>query len=398
MRETLYLHLREAADGLVPYAIAGAPGAAVVADRAPLDHALAHATGRRLVLFVSSADVRLASVQVPARQPQKVLQAAPYALEDQLAEDVDTLHFAIGARQADGAHPVAITARSRMEAWLAPLRARNLRADAVVPENLCLPFEPRHWTALVDGERIVVRTGEYSGFTCALEDLDSHLQLADPEKRIALRVYVPRGSEHDFTRLDRALELLPGHASALEVLARHWQPASAIDLLQGAWSQREDWQKLARPWRTAAVLAVAWVALSLTHQGLEARRLGQELKAIDDRNLARFQALFPGETRIVDLAAQAEQQLTALRAGGGRAPLFSLLEILAASLSATPGLTVQSLQFRDGALYLHLTGSDLQALENLRNWFGTRRDAVLTVQDTSAGSEGVQMRLKVSLS
>src|SRR3546814_16716794 len=76
------------------------------------------------------------TVEVPARQPAKVLQAAPFVLEEQLAEDVDTLHFALGARQADHRWPLAIVSQTRMQAWLALLQDFAIHADAMVPDVL----------------------------------------------------------------------------------------------------------------------------------------------------------------------------------------------------------------------------------------------------------------------
>lgn len=405
MRDTLYIQLRDdAPEGRLTYAIvAGAPGAAVAPQLGTLDQILALAAGKRVVLFVPGADVRLAQVQVPARQAQRILQAAPYALEDQLAEDVDTLHFAIAAdaerRRAGDPQPVAIVARARMDQWLAPLRAAGVKPDAMVPETLSLPVpEGGRWSGIADGRRVSVRTGPYAGFVCTLDDLGDTLQLADPEARTSLRLFVSRDSEFDFTRLNHPLELLPGYASALEILARHWRPDSSINLLQGAYSQKEDWQRLARPWRIAATVAVGWLVVALAAEAVLIVQTGRELRRQEQQNLARFQTLFPGETRIVNLAQQAEQQLAALRGGGARAPLFQLLDALAVSLAANPGLTLQTLQFREGALFLNLTGTDLAALENLRTWYASRRDTVLDVQAANAGTEGVQIRVKLSLS
>lgn len=398
MRDTLYLQFHETEPGgRLAYALTGAqPGLGVQTEHATLDTILALAPGKRLVLLVPGVDVRLTSVQVPARQAQKVLQAAPYALEDQMAEDVDTLHFAIGPRQADGSHPVAVAARTRMESWLAPLRAHNLKPDAVIPETLCLPApDAGRWSALAETGRITVRTGAFSGFACGADELNTYLQLADPENLIPLRLWVPRSMETDFTRLSRPVELLPGYSSGLEVLVRHFRPESSINLMQGLYSQQEDWQRRIAPWRTAGAIAALWAVLALTQNALVSYRLGKELNSQEAQNLARFQSLFPGETRIVNLAVQAEQQWAALR-GSTRAPLFQMLGALAASLSANPGLNLKALQFREGALYLDLTASDLQAYENLRRWFETNREALLDPQSVNASNDGVQIRLKLT--
>jgi len=403
VRDTLFIQLRDVApDERLAYALASAqPGVGVQAQHGTLDTILALAAGRRVVLFVPGADVRLTTVQVPARAAPKILQAAPYVLEDHLAEDVDTLHFAIGAPdQAEGgAHPVAIVARARMDVWLAPLRARGTKPDAMVPETLCLPApEAGHWTGLVEAGRVTVRTGAFSGFACSLDDLGAYLQIADPEARTPLRLFVTRDSESDFSRIGRTADLLPGYGSGLEVLARHWQPQVAINLLQGTYSEKEDWQRLAQPWRIAATLAAVWIGVSAIQQTAGAWQTSRELAAQTRSNFERCQQVFPKDcVREGLMPAVVEQQARLLRPGGGaRAPLFQLLGTLNAALQANPGLTLESLQFREGAVYLSLTGSDLQALEALRAWYGARRDARLQVEAANAGTSGVQIRLKLT--
>lgn len=402
MRDTLYLQLREpAADGTLAYVLTGADETlGIKVEHAPLEQILGLATGRRLVLFVPGADVRLTTASVPARQLQKILQAVPYALEDQLAEDVETLHFAVTLdprrRRSADVHPVAIVARARMEAWLAPLRARNLKPEAVVPETLCLPPpEPDHWTGYAESDRVTLRTGMYTGFACALADLPLYLEMADPEHQIPLRLNVVNEVAQDFTALARPLELLPGNISALELFVRGYRPEQAINLLQGAYSGQEGWQRLVKPWRLALGVALGWLVFAFGVQALQAVQLGKELRKQDADNIARFQALYPEETRIVDLSAQVQQKLAQLH-GGAKAPMFQLLGALSAALAANTGLTLQSVQFREGAMYLGLTGTDLQALENLRGWFASHHDATLEVQSANAGAAGVQIRLKLT--
>lgn len=395
MRETLYIRLRP---GAPPQYRVDGPQNAGRTDQADLDAVLAQAAGRRIVAFVSGTDVRLTAAAVPVRSRGKVLQAVPFALEDQLAEDVETLHFAIAPRQPDGAFPVAVVARDRMEAWLAPFYERGLRPEMLVPETLCLPDAgDARWGALAEPATVTVRTGPYTGFCCKAGDFEAYLALADPDQQHPLRILLPLDNPADYTRLERPAELLPGFPTALDALLRDFDPRRALNLLQGCYSQQEDLRRLWLPWRAAAALVAAWLVLALAGNGIAAWRLGRELRAQDDANLARFHQLFPTETRVVDLAAQAEQQYRLLHGGAAQPDLFLLLQRLAEALGANAGLTLDGLQFRDGALYLSLTGKDLQTLENLRTWFSqSAADVNLDVQSANAGAEGVQIRLKLS--
>src|SRR5690606_35238517 len=72
--------------------------AALPAD-APAGAGLAAAAaGRRVALLVPGTDVALFSVQLPPGNEARLQQLAPLALEEQVSEDLENLHFAVGAR------------------------------------------------------------------------------------------------------------------------------------------------------------------------------------------------------------------------------------------------------------------------------------------------------------
>jgi general secretion pathway protein L len=399
VRETFYLRLGESADSDCEYGIAGADPRSLRAQRGPLGQAVdrSNVGNRRVVVFVPATQVRLATVKVPARQPAKVLQAVPYALEDQVAEDVDSLHFAVGTRLEDGSHPVAILARTRLIQVLAILRAHGVQPEWLVPESLALPPPNADgaWSALADGEQVCVRSGAWSTFTCAASDLVEYLSLADPERAHGLRLHIAAGhSVLDGSRLEWPVTLLP-ERDALCALATGFQPEHAINLLQGSYAPRRDIERLWRPWRVAAVMLLSLIGVGVISHLADSWALAAEIARQDEANAARFQQLFPEQTRVVNLPAQLDQQVRALSGGGAGGPL-PLFEPLAGALAASPGLKLTGLQYREGALFLSMTATDLQVLENLRNWFAQRADAKLEVQSANAESGAVQIRARLS--
>ena len=102
--------------------------------------------GRRLIVIVPGGDVALAEPEIPLKSG-RLLQAVPYALEDSLAGDVESLHFAVG-RGHDGRVPTAAVERERMAGWLADLTAAGLAPDFLYSEAMLLPVNPSH-TVLV---------------------------------------------------------------------------------------------------------------------------------------------------------------------------------------------------------------------------------------------------------
>lgn len=405
MRDTLYIRLRDTApDAPTAHALiaadpldSAAARVSVFVRELPLSEVIALGAGRRVVVFVPGVDVRLTSVTVPARQPAKVLQAAPFVLEDQFAEDVDTLHFAIGARQSAGAFPIAVVTRSLVDDWLAPFAAARVRVAALVPDTLALPWrDDGAWSVLPDSGQMIVRNGPYSGFSCVQDDFPLLLELAENGTPANLRVMVTRQDSHDYTRLERSIDLMPGFEHPLEAMVRQWKPMLSIDLLQGPYSQRDDLGRYWAPWKTVMRLAAAVAVLAIGLNVAESRHLKQELARLEASNEQSFRRLFPSETRIINLEAQVTKQLRLLRGGNAQAGLFELMQSAAASLSENPGLTLRNVQFREGALYLDLAGADLQVLERLRAWYSSHQGAKLDVESADANENGVQVRLKLT--
>jgi len=405
LRDTLYIRLRDTApDAPTAHALVNSdpldshlarPGVAV--RELPLDEVIALGSGRRVVVFVPGVDVRLTAVTVPARQAAKVLQAAPFVLEDQFAEDVDTLHFAIGPRQVSGSFPIAVVARAQVDEWLAPFNAAKVRVAALVPDTLALPWQnDGPWSVLPDAGQMIVRNGAYAGFSCVPDDFELLLQLAENGEQSSLRILVARDDATDYTRLNRPLDLLPGFDHPLEALIRHWKPAQSIDLLQGGYSQRDDIHRYWQPWKRAAQLAAAALLLGIGLNIADSTRLKREIAAQQAVNEQNFRRLFPRETRIINLDAQVDQQLRLLHGGSSQSGLFELMQSAASGLAENPGLTLRNIQFREGVLFLDLSGTDLQVLERLRTWFNSHRGAKLDVESADSNENGVQIRLKLT--
>jgi general secretion pathway protein L len=166
----------------------GAPAVAVIGG------------ARRVVVLVPGEDVALHAARVPVgRNRQRLLRAIPFALEEQLASDIEDLHFAIGKPDGDQ-YPVAVVERRQMDAWAKLLREAGISAHQWVPETLAVPHAGDGWDLLPDGERVLVRSGDCSGFTCDADTLEVMTTLVAAEERLPAHGTRPRCSRWIFSR------------------------------------------------------------------------------------------------------------------------------------------------------------------------------------------------------
>ncbi len=103
MSESLVIRLDAAARGTASWVAVDDTGALLgTIGSGALAQAAAAAGARQVVVLVPAVDVLRARASVPLRSGPRLLQALPFALEDQLAEDVDSLHFAAGRSERAG--------------------------------------------------------------------------------------------------------------------------------------------------------------------------------------------------------------------------------------------------------------------------------------------------------
>ena len=125
--------------------------------RGPLQSAQAALAGRRCTALVNAVDVLATEATLPAASQARLRQIVPFSLEEALAEDVDRMVFAIGAKLPSGATQVAAVAKERMDAWLAQLRSAGIVPHAVCSEADGIPDIPATLVLIIEGERIAGR-------------------------------------------------------------------------------------------------------------------------------------------------------------------------------------------------------------------------------------------------
>src|SRR5712691_9000759 len=103
------------------------------------------APAEEIIVWTPAAETLFVRARLPTRSVAKIVQALPFALEEQLIDPPERLHFAF-AQEADGALAVAVTRRERMDSWLAALAAAGLVPARLAPVTLSLPLADRAWT------------------------------------------------------------------------------------------------------------------------------------------------------------------------------------------------------------------------------------------------------------
>jgi len=388
------LLLRLDHDGGLSWLRQGGAARAPLASTRGVPPATVLADAGEVVVLVPAEDVLLTETRLSARNRSQLLQALPYAIEDQLLSAVEDLHFA-AAVGSDDQVGVAVVARSTLGAWLDQLAVHGIRPDVLVPESLALQSGP---SALIEDRRAIVRCGAWSAFACSLDELPQWLaQTSSSSAATALDV-------HDF-RAAPALAL-PAPVSAyherqrdpLAFLAAHLG-TPALNLLSGAFATRHRGARGARWWRIAALLAAAVFVLALINLGFEVLQLSRTSARVDTLSQEAVRKAFP-DIDAAQLARVSPEQLMRarldrLRGGAEASGLLRVLAQIAPVLGSTTRIQTRGMEYRNGTLELALRAPDVAALDSVRERFATVPGLKVEVTAANPGADGVDGRIRI---
>ncbi len=327
----------------------------------------------RQIMVVPGEIALLHQVPIPSRKRSTWAKAIPYALEDQLAEDLEDVHLVLGNTPHEGRLPVAVVSHQTMRDWLDICAQHGLAPTVILQEPLLLPWQRGQWSLLVENQRAMVRTGLWSAFSTERDILDLFLAetLADagdakPER---LRVWCADGEEFALppALADTEYHIENPAVDVLQLLANTYQPGMALNLLQGPYSRQAPWGRWLSPLRATAALAGLWLLLQGGAYIYETWQLRQESVYLRAEMERLYREAVPGSTRIPNPKAQLETRLRELRATGAAGSSFiELLSQGGQPLRNHPEILLHGFSYRDGQLDLSLQGGDPAVLDQLQ--------------------------------
>jgi general secretion pathway protein L len=378
-------------------ALAGEPG------RGPLASVAGALAGRRCSVLVPAVDVTSALVDLPVASQARLRQIVPFSLEESLADDVEQLAFAIGARRESGATPVAVTAKQRMNAWLEQLRGVGIVPQALFSEADGVPDVPGTLVLLLEGDRIYGRAPDRAPFVLEglslRQALDSARGTGEEPQRPHLLVYAS-AAQADQAR--RALAATGEEFAGVDVkvaaegvfahLAATLAQRAGTNLLQGVYAPKSNLAAYARPWRFAAALLIAALVLSLVAQAAQFFQLRRSDEALGQIVAASCQRAV-GDARPSACQREVQQRLGASATGAGGEDFLSTLAAVAAARNAS--MHIDALSYRNRTMDLQLMAASVPALDEFARGLAQTKRFNAQIEAANQKDSGTEGRIKI---
>lgn len=380
MAETLYIRLGSQSDETIHWLIAEDSSYEIIASgelsSANKLHELTEkASQRRVVTFVTGADVSVKSLSIPAKSKKAILAAAPYMLEDNLAQDVDDLFFAYANLPANEQGEncfVAIVDKHKMSEWLTWLNKADINCSVLLPDFLALPLDDKNDTngsVISLGKQILLRQSSWQGIT-----VDASLW-----ETVCRSLYPPALTSEDGAayKLNAYSTISDSGISSVELIAMPEELPLALlaenaikqrfNLLQGEYQVKQPSKNHFSHWRWAAGIVAVALLLNVTIKATQAYRLSDQIAAIDAQIIKTYKQTFPKtkKVRINTIKSQLKSKMSGVSSNAQNGTFLMMLEQLKPAFKAASDLKPQTLKY-DGKkqeIRMQAEGENYQTFE-----------------------------------
>ena len=352
------------------------------------------AADKEVIVIAPPEDVLLVEAKLPKLSRQRLLQALPFALEEQLLTDISELHFAIGDYQPNDTLPVAIIAKTTIANWLSTLTDAGIAPSALIPAPLILPLFDNVWTILLRDESAIVRTGLYSGFACDKQNLAALLQL----KRAELTepphaIYLLNTDAAPFLAEKEGLKDIVTEKRLTEKQlytdSMHSMETPAINLMQGDFQARRKTSHSKRIWLLAGYIAAAWLTLVLVSNVVSYLILHHESSQIETAINTIYQHNFPQSHSMVAPKQRMTDKLNNLMNQNHKNRLLVWLAYVGKSLHETSTIKIQQMDYRNNVLTLDISAPNFESVDKFTQALTLQS---LNVKQQNVATAGTQVK------
>ncbi|MFC4259006.1 type II secretion system protein GspL [Marinobacter lacisalsi] len=376
--------------------------------------------GVRLVGLIPGDEALFCFADIPAKQARFIRQALPFAVEEQLAQDVESVHLALGGQGADGdGYRVAAIDHQRMALWLNRfLDWEGAELEAIYPDAALVPLKDHDWAICLGDDMALLASRRGEWMTMRADNLAVFAQtLAMPsEDEVAAEVQVVvYGTDQAFTtheelisvlvgtpRLSVHREPMEGSASELLASAHYHHAVDPINLCQGQYAPSNSEGGAFRPWRPAIAIAATWFVLLIGSQLGMGYYHNQQATSLESQAMAIYHQAFPDDRRASprNVRRMVEAQMRIAGEQGGDAGFLPLMKHTGQQyqqLANNQSMTFNSVNYTSsrGELVVDVRADSYEKLNALRSSIANQ-GLEASVGSVVNDSEGTRARLTVS--
>lgn len=361
---------------------------------------------RDAILLLPGMETVITQVAIATTSYSKLKKAIPYLLEENLAHDIEELHFSFTKNDSAKSYTVAVNEKKYLTEQLQRLRVANIIPSKVLPDFIALPWSKDTWTIVITEQNILVRTGLNTGYACDLNNFASLLiQQYDEadESHKPNQINLINITKHDImlpsdSIIPTDIFIIENNSeqTLVSLFAKGLATApSKLNLLQGEFVTGYQWQRFNKIGLATTTLFAVWILTAFIGNIASYFYLSHRAKTLDSEITALYTHVFPDSTDVASPQLRFEEKLQQLETQQSDHGALVLLAKLGQVLQTHPGISILNTAYQNNQLTLSVTTNNFQSLQKFVSGL-TAKNLRTQQENAKATTNGVSAELTIS--
>lgn len=350
-------------------------------------------TAAEIVCIIPADDVLVISCDVPGRSAGTILKALPFALEEFVAGDIESLHIAHHKIRPGQAVKCVLVNASRLEQWQSCFSLLAISPSAIVSESQLLSAPLQTCKLLFSGSEVLVTTADESA-KVARSELMSFLSRMDLRSVVCVGEQL---SDLELSQFAEDIKIENIDQNKFEYLITGYDSTKSINLLQGKFKVTSSPASPIKAFAGVGALLGLWLVIAMVSFAVEGYWAEYRSNILEASAFSKYKSYFPTDSSPVTLGqlnrrVKAKVGTRSLE-GVSEQGFVDLISRVSDGLVSTQQL--ESLRFNNDKMELNFEVllSGFQEIDPLKEQ-ARANDVLLSVTD--AGNEGTSVRARLT--
>lgn len=344
-------------------------------------------------VLVSGCDISYFEVTLPKANRRQAFDAIPFMLEDELAADIDTLHFVYSAHKSEN-QGVYVCAKSKILEWLSWLETANIFTAQLIPDYLTLPVADDSSISMLQlGNDLLIRSTIDNGMTIDCDWASIALPRLAKDNDLSIAHY----------GVDETYQLEPYSWTEQQLVPPMEQLARGlvklpINMLIGDFEQNKQQHDYFKIWRPVAIAASLLIVLFFTEQLIRVNQMEDRIAVLKKQSASIYKKINPNVKRVIRIKSRMTNEIKKLTGGTNGSELNNMLESLQEAFVSVPKLTPINIKYdqRRQELRLQAEGDSYQMFESFKQKLDEQYNVTMGAMNNDGDKVNGSLVMKVS--
>ena len=356
-----------------------------------------------VIIMLPGQEILSKSLILPIKSNAKLKQAIPFAMEDDIASDINDCHFAFEKSEIDESIIVNVIDRKLFKNYLNQLKEINISPSFVVSENSCVYKTEDTINLIIEDAKAHGRCGFKEPYTLDIMDLTNIIKALESNNNNHIQISLSKNNDSLIKQISgltdtyKSVDTKILSKGAFQEFIKNYFVQDHINLLQGDFKPKIKFEKVFKPWKKSAVLAI-FLLLSLSiNNVLTTNKLINYEADLSAYFLNEYKYFFNNARNVDDPIRIVNSIKNGAQLNMNNSIFLNGLNIISESVAKENNVQLSSINFTDNRFNLRVLTSTLTSLDSLITSINTNGSLNAIIQTTNQSDNKVESRIEIQV-